>query len=319
MAQVPQGVGQNTPPIPAQAINSVRPDYVLGPNDQILIGVPEAEEIDQRPFRIDADGFINIGALSIGRIRAATLTVRELEVALTAKLREYIRDPHVIITVVQFRSDPVIFAGAWKTPGIVALQGNRTLVEMLAVAGGMQPNASPRIRVTRQAENGPIPLPNAVEDPVRKVSTVDISLESLTTNINPAEDIVLKAYDVISAEIAQPIYVAGEVTKPSAIPLGEQQTISITQAMTLAGALTPAATRGKVRVLRPILGQSRRAVIEIDLKRIYEGKDNDFPLLPNDMLYVPRNATRALLVTMGTGLITSIPYLIISLAIAGTL
>ena len=60
LAQPPQAVGQNAPPNPAQAINLVRPDYELGPNDQILISLPELEEINQRPFRIDADGFINL-------------------------------------------------------------------------------------------------------------------------------------------------------------------------------------------------------------------------------------------------------------------
>ena len=152
--------------------------------------------------------------------------------------------------------------GAFHTPGIYPLQGGRTLVEMLAAVGGMQPNASRRIKITRRSEYGPIPLPNAVEDPGRKVSTVEISLDSLTQNVNPAEDIILKAYDIVSAETAQPVYVNGEVTKPSAIPLGEQQSISVLQALTEAGGLTQAANRGKVRVLRPILGTSLRAEIE---------------------------------------------------------
>ena len=156
LAQAPLGADRTPLRLPRRSINTVRPDYELGPNDQILIGVPEAEEINQRPFRIDADGFINIAAW-IGRIRAAGLTVRGLEAELTTRLRDYIRDPHVNITVVQFRSEPVIFLGAFRTPGIYPLQGGRTLVEMLAAVGGMQPNASRRIKITRRAEYGPIP------------------------------------------------------------------------------------------------------------------------------------------------------------------
>jgi polysaccharide export outer membrane protein len=319
LAQAPQGAGQNTPPNPAQSINSVRPDYELAPSDQILIGVPESEEINQRPFRIDAEGFINIGALGIGRIRAAGLTVRALEAELTTRLREYIRDPHVNITVTQFRNEPVIFSGAFRTPGFYALQGGRTLVEMLAVVGGMQPNASRRIKITRRSEYGPIPLPNAVEDPARKVSSVEISLDSLTTNVNPAEDIILMAYDIVSAELAQPVYVNGEVTKPSAIALGDQPSISVMQALTQAGGLTQAANRGKIRILRPILGTSRLAVIEVDLNRVTTGKDNDVPLLPNDVLYVPRDSARAFLVPVGSAMLTTLPYLIVTLAVSGVL
>jgi polysaccharide export outer membrane protein len=319
LAQVPQGAAQNPPPNPAQAINTVRPDYELGPNDQILIGVPEAEELNNRPFRIDADGFINIGALGIGRVRAAGMTVRALEGDLTTRLRDYIRDPHLTITVVQFRSEPVFFLGAFRTPGIYPLQGGRTLVEMLALVGGMQPNASRRIKITRRSEYGPISLPNAVQDPQGKGSTVEISLDSLTNNVNPEEDIILKAYDVVSAELAQPVYVNGEVAKPSAIALGDQPSISVIQALTQAGGLTQAANRGKVRVLRPILGSSRRAEIDIDLNRVYSGKDNDFPLLPNDVLYVTRDSKRALLVPLGTSLLTTLPYLIVTLAVSGVI
>jgi polysaccharide export outer membrane protein len=310
VAQVPQGA----PPNPAPAVSSFRPDYVLGPNDQIVIGVPELEEINQRPFRVDSDGFINLPL--IGRVRAGGLLVQGLEAELTTRARDFARDPHVTVQLVQYRTDPVTFYGAFKTTGIFPLQGGRTLVEMLAAVGGMQPNASRRIRITRSSEYGPIPLSYAVEDPAKKVSTVEISLDSLTQNINPAEDIILKAYDTITAETAQPVYVNGEVVKPSAIPLGEQQSISVLQALTQAGGLTQNAIRSKIRVLRPILGTSRRAEIQIDLNRVYAGLDNDFPLLPNDVLYVPRDATRALLVPVGTSILTTLPYLIVTLAIS---
>ena len=84
--QPPQGGAQNAQ---ALSINSVRPDYVLGPNDQILIRVPQSEEINERPFRIDADGFINLPV--VGRVRAGGVTVQALEAELTTRLREYIR------------------------------------------------------------------------------------------------------------------------------------------------------------------------------------------------------------------------------------
>jgi polysaccharide export outer membrane protein len=298
-------------------IESVRPDYELGPNDQFLIGVPQAQEINQRPFRIDSDGFIDLPL--VGRVHAAGLTVRGLETLLTTKLADFIRQPQVTITMVQFRSEPVFFLGAFRTPGIYPLQGGRTLVEMLAVVGGLQPTASRRIKITRRAEYGTIDLPNAVKDPQRKVSTVEISLDSLTQNVNPAEDLILKAYDMVSSETALPVYASGEVAKPAAIALGEQLSISVTEALTQAGGITSSASRGKVRVLRPIMGTSRRAEIVVDLNRIYEGKANDFPLLPGDVLYVPRASARAFFTPVGTSILTSLPLLIVTLAAAGAL
>lgn len=77
-AGAPNPAAQNAPQ-PAQQLppDTVRPNYVLGPNDQILIRAPEAEEIDNRPFRIDGDGNINLPL--VGRIHAAGMSLQELE------------------------------------------------------------------------------------------------------------------------------------------------------------------------------------------------------------------------------------------------
>lgn len=292
--------------------DSLRPNYVLGPNDQVLVRAPAAEEINEKPFRIDSEGFINLPL--VGRVRAGGLTVQELEADLVKRLREYIREPQVIITVVQFRSEPVFIVGAFQRPGIYPLQGRRTLVEMLASIGGLQPNASRRIRVTRRAEYGALPLPNAVDEPEKKVSSVEIGLGSLRENVNPAEDIVLEPYDVISVDRAELVYVNGEVGKVGGIELGERDSISIVQALTLSGGFSRDANRGKVRILRQVANTSRRAEIEVDLKRVLEGKDEDIPLLANDVLYVPRSYSRAVLITAGQLALPIIP-LVIALAL----
>ena len=292
--------------------NSVRPDYVLGPNDQILIRAPKAEEIDQRPFRVDADG--NISLPLVGKVHASGMTIQNLEPVLNQKLGEYIRDPQVFVTVVQFRSEPVFVNGDFRAPGIYPLQG-RTLVEMLTVVGGLQPTASRRIRITRRSEYGMIPLPNVIADPEKRTNTVEISMRSLMEDVNPAEDIKLQPYDIISAARAERVYVSGEVAKPGPVELGERETVPITEALTEVGGTTNYAIKDRVRILRPILNTSRRAEIDIDLRRVLEGKELDFPLLPGDQVYVARNGKRAALGPAGAVFLGSIPYMIIALAV----
>jgi polysaccharide biosynthesis/export protein len=301
-------VGQQQVP-PQQVLPAIRPNYVLGSNDQILIRAPGVEEINERPFRVDTEGFITLPL--IGRVRATGLTVQALEADITERLRQYVREPQVTITMTQFRSEPVFIMGEFRAPGIYPLE-DRTLVEMLSTTGGLLPTASRRIKITRRAEYGPIPLPEAVEDPVRKLSTVEISMTSLSENLNPAEDIILKPYDIVLVERAERVYVNGEVTRAGPIEFGARDTISVAQALTEAGGFTVNATRDKARVLRPIAGTARRAEIDIDLKRVFEGKDNDFPLLPNDVLFVPRATARAALGPVGTSLLAGIPYIIIT-------
>jgi polysaccharide biosynthesis/export protein len=307
-AQVP---GATVPP--AQPAMSIRPDYILGPNDQIMVRVPQEEQLNERPFRVDAEGYINLPIA--GRVRADGITVQALEGEIEKRLREYIIQPTVSITVVQFRSEPIFIVGAFNSTGIYPLQGRRTLLEMLAVVGGIQPNASRRIKVTRRADSGPLPLPNAVYDPEKRTSTAEISLQSLTQDINPAEDIVLQAYDIISVERAERVYVSGEVGRVAAIELQERESISIAQALTEAGGFAPTANRDRVVVLRPILGTNRRAVFEIDVKRVFEGKDIDFPLLPNDVLHVTRSGTRSVLIPVVTSIATAAPVTLLWLFI----
>lgn len=293
-SQTPQqptaGTGAIQAPATGELPADITPNYTLGPNDQILIRAPGADEINERPFRIDAEGFVNLPLL--GRMKAAGLTIHQLESEVTNRLREYIVQPQVFISVTQFRAAPMFFEGMFQKPGIYTLQGRRTLVEMLAVAGGLQPNASRRIRVRRHLEYGPIGLPNAVEDPEKKLSTVEISIASLRENVNPAEDIVLEPYDVVTVDRAEPVYVGGEVSRPGPIDLGERDYLTVSQVLTMVGGFTRDAKRSDVRVLRPILNTNRRAEIPINLNGIYEGTVNDFPLLPNDLLYVPPSRKR---------------------------
>jgi polysaccharide export outer membrane protein len=304
--QPAQTTGQQLPP------DTVRPNYVLGPNDQILIRAPEAEEINQKPFRVDGDGNINLPL--VGRIHAAGMTLQELEVDLIRRLKEYIREPQVFVDVVQFRSAPVYFVGLFTRPGIYPLQGNRTLTEMLTSVGGMLPNASRHLVITRHEEYGPIPLPSAVVDPEKQISTVEISLGSLRQNINPAENILLQPYDVISVGRAESVYVNGEVLRIAGIELGERDSISILQAISQSGGFTKDAKKDRVRILRPIEGTNRRTVIEVDAKALFDGKGIDVPLFPNDIVYVPRSYSRQFWQTVASTALPLLPYIIFLVA-----
>jgi polysaccharide biosynthesis/export protein len=311
--QQPQGAspnpaGQNGAQPQQLPPDTVRPNYVLGPNDQILIRAPEAEEIDNRPFKIDGDGNLNLPL--VGRIHAGGMTLQEMEADLVKRLREYIREPQVFVTVVQFRSEPVFFVGLFVRPGIYPLAGNRTLLEMISSVGGVLQNADRHIKITRHEEYGPIPLPDAIVDPEKKVSTVEISLGSLRENINPAENILLQPYDVISVGRAEPVYVNGEVTRVGGQELGERDSISIAQVLSQAGGFTAYAKKTKVRILRPVLGTNRRYMIEVDVADLFNGKGIDVPLLPGDIVYVPRSYTHQFWQTVSSIALPLIPYII---------
>jgi polysaccharide biosynthesis/export protein len=305
----PNPASQNAPqPVQQLPPDTIRPNYVLGPNDQVLIRAPEAEEIDNKPFRIDADGNINLPL--VGHVHAGGMSLQEFEADLVKRLREYIREPQVFVQIVQYRNEPVFFVGLFARPGAYPLQGNRSLIEMLTSVGGLLPNADRHIKVTRQLEYGPIPLPDAIVDPEKKISTVEISLGSLRQNLSPAENILLQPYDEISVGRAELVWVNGEAGRVGGVELGERDSISILQVLTQAGGFTRDAKKNKVRILRPVEGTSRRAVIEVNVAQLFEGKGLDMPLLPGDIVYIPRSYERQFWQTFSSVAIPMIPYVI---------
>lgn len=304
--QAGQGIG-TTPAVqagvqPNPDVELLRPNYVLRPGDQIMLRAFEMPDLSERPFRIDGDGFISLPEL--GKVKAGGITVENLEASLIELLKKYVRQPQVTVTVVQFASEPVFFVGAFKAPGIYSLQGRRTLVEMMSAIGGLQPGAARRIKLTRRKEYGDIPLPNAVPSPDGNGASVEIAMASLRDNLNPAEDIVLQPFDVISVERAELIYVAGSVTRTGGFDLLDRDSMSVIQALTLAGGTAPDANSKTAWILRPISNTSRRTQITINLQRILKGQDTDRPLLANDVLYIPkasglkRNLGRTLLIVL---------------------
>ena len=268
------------------AFDQLRPNYVLHPGDQIMIRAAGIQDINDRPFLIDGDGFLDLPTL--GRVKAGGMTVAQFEASLVKLARDYVLEPRVTVTVVQYSNEPIFIVGAFKAPGIYPLSGRRTLTEMMAAVGGLLPNASRRIKVTRRKEFGEIPLSSAVSAPDGSSSSVEINMARLRDNLNPAEDILLQPFDVISVERAELVYVTGEVGKVAALELQEKDSMSVIQALTQAGGLTPGANSKRAFILRPVLNTSRRTEIPLNLKRILSAEDRDVPLLPNDVLYVPK-------------------------------
>jgi polysaccharide export outer membrane protein len=259
-------------------------------------------EVSDRAFRIDSDGFVTIPEL--GRVKAAGVMLENLETVLQGLAKSFVRTPQVTVTVVHFSSEPVFFVGAFKAPGIYPLGGQRNLLEMMSAVGGLQPTASRRIKVTRRKEYGAIPLPATVTAQDGSITSVEIRIASLRENPMPGEDLVLQPFDVISVEDAEKVYVTGEVAKVGAFDLLERDSISVIQALTLAGGLSASADLKSASILRPVLNTSRRAEIPLNLERILKGQDTDRPLLPNDVLYVPKNSG---LKNMGRALLVAVP------------
>lgn len=263
-------------------------DYLFGPDDQITVYVSEVEEINNKTARIDMRGELNLPL--IGRIPASGITARQLEMEITTRLRKYVKVPDVIVSISEFRSQPVSILGAVSSPGVHQLQGHKNLFEMLSMAGGLRPDAGSTVKITRDLRWGRIPLPGTSDDSSGRFSVAAVSTKSIINSTNPSENIAVYPNDVISVSRAETIYAVGSVHKPGGFLLNENETLSALQILSLAEGLEKTAAPAKARILRAVPGQSARTEIAINLKQLMSGHGSDVPLRQNDILFVPDSA-----------------------------
>ncbi len=261
--------------------------YVLGPDDEVSIRVIESEEISEEPFRIDPGGDISLPL--VGRVRAAGRTPQRLETELTERLRAFIHEPQVLVRVTQFRSQPVSVIGAVNKPGIHQLEGHKSLIEILSLAGGPRQDAGHTVKITRRREWGPIPLESAADDPSGRFQVAEVSLEAVMEARNPEENVLIMPNDVISVPRAEMIYVIGGVERSGGFVLHEKENVTVLQALALAGGLTRTAAKKNAKILRPAEGDAERTEITINLKNIMAGRSQDVVLERDDILFVPHS------------------------------
>jgi polysaccharide export outer membrane protein len=286
----------------------------LAINDQLVIFANEVEGISDRPFRVELDGAVNLPL--VGKVRALGLTLEEFEKELTSQFMVYVRSPRISVKRLTTQADTIVVAGAFKNPGVYALPERRTLLDVLTAVGGLQPNAGRTIKITRRLAGASNPLPAAVEDRASGVSTATINLSRLIENPLARDEVTIEPHDVLFAGPAGVVFLTGEVLRPGPFELADRESFGVTELISLAGGLGREAEPDKTKILRPILNGSRRAEIAVDVKKILAGNQSDFPVLPNDMVVVPRaqgkkRALKSVAMFVGPALATTLIYVVV--------
>jgi polysaccharide export outer membrane protein len=249
-----------------------------------MIQVSDVPDISGKPQRLDPNGDLKLPM--VGRVHASGMTLEQLEGELTTRLKVYMHDPDVAVSVTEFHSQPVSVIGSVSNAGVRQLEGRKSLIEVISMAGGVSPDAGPIVRITRRLEEGRIPIANAVDDASGRFSTADIGLKPLLEGRSPENNIVIQPHDVISVPRAEMVFVIGEVGKPGPVPLSADS-MSVIEAVSSSGGVLRTAAASHARILRRIAGGQKRAEVGVDLQRIMQGKADDVQLLAGDILIVP--------------------------------
>lgn len=220
------------------------PVYRLGSADELKVTVFNETALSGS-FRIDADG--SIAYPLVGRIVVAGMTVRDIELAIGERLRNgYVREPRVSVEILQFRSRSVFIMGDVRTPGKYALEGDVTLLEVLALAGALTDSAGDEISIRRPQTPGGSTGPSLPQDSesaeVVRVSVTDLQSGRLSSNLT------LQDGDTIFVPGAPRIFVVGQVKSPGAYVLRGRLTVQ--QAVALAGGFTERGSNRGIKIRR---------------------------------------------------------------------
>jgi polysaccharide biosynthesis/export protein len=280
-------------PIPQDDFISNRPstaptsaagkEYRIGRDDLIEVTVFEVSELSSTG-RVTASGTISMPL--IGPIGVAGRTPEEVEQTIEEALREnYINDPHVTVFIREYASQPVSVIGAVKLPGIYQIKGQKFLLDMLAMAQGVDAGAGNVIQVIRAASAAP--TDDAAQESLPR-QTLTINVEDLFENGKTELNVPIFAGDVINILRAGSVFVVGEVIRPNEFVLRNGKNITVTQAIALANGFTREAQRKQCVIIR-YHRDGTKEEIQANTEKILRGDDIDVPMMPNDILFVPAN------------------------------
>lgn len=262
---------------PTSPVQAAQP---LGPDDLLSLTVANSPELSHQ-FRIAPDGMLRLPFLDKA-ISARGRLPHEVEDEIRAALKsqKFFVNPVVTLAVLEYASRPITVMGAVRRPITFQATGKTTLLDALARAEGLAPEAGSTILVTRPNDG---PDPEITTVPVRQL------LDQPDLAVNPR----LYGGEQVRVPEAPRVYVLGNVKHPCVLTLKDPAETTVLKVLTQAEGLAPFWSGEAVIYHRVDDGIKDTA---IDLKGILKGKSPDVRLKPYDVLYIPEAKGRRLTV-----------------------
>jgi polysaccharide biosynthesis/export protein len=230
-------------------------------------------------FRIDQKG--DIAPPVLGTMHIAGETASEATVQIRKKLLDdqILKDPQVNLTVLEYTAPEVTILGEVTSPGRYSLLAPRTLVDVLALAGGVTLTASNEIQITRGSAE---PTPKSILVHYSRATDPDLVKPTI---VSPGDTVLVKRAGVV--------YVLGAVNRPGGYVMQEAGTLNVLQAVSLANGTTILANTATIHILRKT-DEGSVQDIPLSYQKIIRGRNADMQLHPTDVVYVPTSKIKAI-------------------------
>ncbi|NOT86345.1 MAG: polysaccharide export protein EpsE [Methylococcaceae bacterium] len=214
-------------------IKGANAEYVIGSDDALAIKVYGYEDLSTET-RVSDNGlmvFPLIGEIKIGG--KSTLEAGRMIAQLLGS-GGFIKNAQVTVVVLDYKSQQVSVLGQVNKPGQYTLDVPRTLIDVVAMAGGINPFGEDRVIITRHV-NG-------------KTVKEEIDLRKILEFPETSKVVAIEKGDIVYIPKAPMFYIQGEVQKPGSFRLEPNMTIA--QAVSVGGGLTPRGTLNGIEVAR---------------------------------------------------------------------
>jgi len=224
-------------------VGTAKADYVIGADDALQIKVYGYEDLTVES-RVSADGRITYPL--IGEVDLGGKSIPEAETKIAGLLRGggFIKVPQVSVSVLEYKSLQVSVLGQVNKPGLYPLDSQSTLIDVIAMAGGVSQLGEDRVIITRHKDN--------------KTVKQEIDLRLVLENQGNANLLAVEKGDVIYVPKASMFYIQGEVQRPGAYRLEPKMTVA--QALSLGGGLTLRGTKNGITIQRSGENESPKTV-----------------------------------------------------------
>jgi polysaccharide export outer membrane protein len=255
--------GAGSPRASAQAQESLR----IGAGDLLSVHVFRENDLDEK-LRVKDAGTIALPL--IGSILVANMAAADAA-ALIARRYEaggFLNHAQVSILIEESARQQVAVLGEVAHPGTVPLSSPRSLLDVLAEAGGLLKTADRHVTIRRPS------LP-AITVLVPNDAAADLSSAPLM--VSPGDTVLVPRAGIV--------YVLGDVGRPGGYLMQDDSQLSVMQALAMAAGSTRTAADGSARLIRRVKGVATEQPLHI--KAMEKGKSPDVALQNNDIVYIP--------------------------------
>jgi polysaccharide export outer membrane protein len=241
---------------------------LIGPGDMVQVKVFDTPELEQ-VARVTDSGYIPL--IMGGDVKVSSQTPEAAARMVEKVLLDghFLLHPRVSVTVAEYATQKVSVLGEVKAPGGYAINTPRSVIDVLTLAGGLNDIAGRKVVIERRGTRERVSYFVSNEP--------DAALDSAIT-VYPGDSIIVPRAGIV--------YVLGDVARPGGYTMTNNEAqISALQLIARAGGTNHSAVPSSARLIRKTVGGYTDTVLQ--LSAMQKGKKADFPLHPDDIIYVP--------------------------------